>query len=58
VARRLENGEADAEAVIVFVTTEAMIEDMMDGNNELWTGRTSLRLTGGKSCQLLYRDGE
>jgi hypothetical protein len=55
VARRVEDGEADAEAVTVFVTTEAIIEDMVDGY-EASRGRTRLRLTGGKSRQLLCRD--
>jgi hypothetical protein len=39
VARSVEDGEADAEAVTVFVTTEAMIEDMTD-RYEASTGRT------------------
>lgn len=55
VARRVEDGEADAEAVTVFVTTEAIIEDMVDGY-EASRGRTRLRFTGGKSRQLLCRD--
>jgi hypothetical protein len=42
VARRVEDGEADAEAVTVFVTTEAIIEDMVDGY-EPSTGRTRLK---------------
>jgi hypothetical protein len=47
VARKVEDGEADAEAVTVFVTTEAMIEDMVEGC-EASGGWARLRFTEGK----------
>jgi hypothetical protein len=57
VARRVEDGAADADGVTVFVTTEAIIEDMVYGY-ESSTGRTRLRVAGSRSRQLLCRDGK